>query len=66
MTEVDQADVVVVVLGAKFGLTASRGESVSQQEFRRAVAGGKRVLAFLQDAPSRGHRKRSVGRSRIM
>lgn len=54
MTEVDQADVVVVILGADFGFQTPTGESVTQQEFRRARAGGKRVLAFLQDIPVEG------------
>ncbi|WP_133775238.1 DUF4062 domain-containing protein [Pseudomonas graminis] len=54
MTEVDQADVVIVILGADFGFKTPSGESVTQQEFRRARAGGKRVLAFLQDVPVEG------------
>ncbi|ONN72453.1 DUF4062 domain-containing protein [Pseudomonas oryzihabitans] len=54
MTEVDQADVLIVILGANFGFTTSTGESVTQQEFRRARASGKRVLAFLQDVPVEG------------
>jgi nucleoside 2-deoxyribosyltransferase len=55
MTEVDQADVVVIVLGADFGFTTSSGESVTQQEFRRAVAGRKPVLAFLQEVSAEAH-----------
>lgn len=54
MTEVDQADVFVVILGADFGFQTPSGESVTQQEFRRARAAGKRVLAFLQDVPVEG------------
>jgi len=54
MTEVDQADVVVLILGADFGFKTASGESVTQQEFRRARAGGKRVLSFLQDVPVEG------------
>lgn len=54
MTEVDQADVVVMVLGADFGFVTDSGESVTQQEFRRAVDGRKPVLAFLQDVPADG------------
>lgn len=57
MSEVDQADVVVVILGADFGFQTPTGESVTQQEFRRARAGGKRVLAFLQDVPVEGHQE---------
>ncbi|WP_426234791.1 DUF4062 domain-containing protein [Pseudomonas sp. TWP3-2] len=54
MTEVDQADVVVLILGSDFGFQMSSGESVTQQEFRRAKAGGKPILAFLQDTPAEG------------
>jgi len=48
MTEVDQADVVVLMLGANFGYQTETGESVTQQEFRRAKALGKPILAFLE------------------
>lgn len=48
MTEVDQADVVVLILGASFGYETETGESVTQQEFRRAKAAGKSILAFLE------------------
>ncbi len=54
MTEVDQADIVVLILGAEFGYQTSSGESVTQQEFRRAKAGGKPILAFLQELPVEG------------
>lgn len=54
MTEVDQADVLIVILGADFGFKTSTGESVTQQEFRRARASRKRVLAFLQDVSVAG------------
>lgn len=57
MTEVDQADVVVLILGADFGFQTSSGESVTQQEFRRAKAVGKPILAFLQDTPVEGLQK---------
>ncbi|WP_201210063.1 DUF4062 domain-containing protein [Pseudomonas sp. S36] len=49
MTEVDQADVVVLILGANFGYETETGESVTQQEFRRAKASGKKILAFLEN-----------------
>lgn len=54
MTEVDQADVLIVILGADFGFRTDTGESVTQQEFRRTRASRKRVLAFLQDVPVDG------------
>ncbi|WP_099311818.1 DUF4062 domain-containing protein [Pseudomonas sp. ICMP 564] len=52
MLEVDQADVVVLVLGADFGFETQTGESVTQQEFRRAKASNKRILAFLETIPA--------------
>ncbi|MFG0542959.1 DUF4062 domain-containing protein [Pseudomonas sp. YQ_5] len=54
MTEVEQADVVVLVLGADFGFKTESGESVTQQEFRRARATGKPILAFLHDVAVEG------------
>ncbi|MBF8776310.1 MULTISPECIES: DUF4062 domain-containing protein [Pseudomonas putida group] len=51
MTEVDQADAVVLILGANFGFETETGESVTQQEFRRAKAAGKPILAFLETVP---------------
>lgn len=49
MTEVEQSDVVVLILGANFGYETETGESVTQQEFRRAKATNKRILAFLEN-----------------
>ncbi|WP_256349745.1 DUF4062 domain-containing protein, partial [Pseudomonas gingeri] len=54
MTEVEQADVVVLVLGADFGFRTASGESVTQQEFRRARAADKPILAFLHDVDVEG------------
>lgn len=51
MTEVDQADVVIVILAASFGYQAETGDSVTQQEFRRARAAGKPILVFLENVP---------------
>ncbi|WP_122285580.1 DUF4062 domain-containing protein [Pseudomonas syringae group genomosp. 3] len=48
MTEVDQADAIVLILGANFGHQTETGESVTQQEFRRAKSSGKPILAFLE------------------
>lgn len=48
MTEVDQADVIVLILGENFGYQTETGESVTQQEFRRAKSSGKPILAFLE------------------
>lgn len=48
MTEIDQADAVVLILGANFGYETDTGESVTQQEFRRAKTTGKPILAFLE------------------
>jgi hypothetical protein len=44
MTEVEQADVVVLVLGADFEFRTASGESVTQQEFRRARPADKRAV----------------------
>ncbi|WP_063914671.1 DUF4062 domain-containing protein [Pseudomonas sp. p21] len=49
VTEVDQADVVLLILGANFGYETKTGESVTQQEFSRAKATGKPILAFLEN-----------------
>lgn len=49
MTEVEQSDVVVLILGANFGYETETGESVTQQEFRRAKATNKHILAFLEN-----------------
>lgn len=49
MTEVEHSDVVVLILGASFGYETETGESVTQQEFRRAKATNKRILAFLEN-----------------
>lgn len=39
---------MVLILGANFGYETDTGESVTQQEFRRAKTTGKPILAFLQ------------------
>lgn len=58
MTEVDQADVVVLILGADFGFKTNTGESVTQQEFHRAKAANKPILAFLEEIPVEDDQKR--------
>lgn len=58
MTEVDQADVVVLILGADFGFKTHTGESVTQQEFHRAKAANKPILAFLEEVPVEDDQKR--------
>lgn len=57
MSEVEQADVVVVILGADFGYQTVSGESVTQKEFRRARAAGKPILAFLERVPMEERQK---------
>lgn len=57
LTEIDQADAVVLILGVDFGFETPSGESVTQQEFRRAKASGKPILAFLEDVSAEGLQK---------
>ena len=48
LTEVDQCDLYVLILGAKYGYEPEPGQSVTQQEFRQAVLRRKPVLVFIQ------------------
>jgi len=49
ITELEASDVVVLILGERYGYEHSEGESVTQQEFRRAISLAKKVLVFIQD-----------------
>lgn len=49
VTEVEDSDVYVLVLGERFGFEAEPGVSITQQEFRAARDIGKPVLAFVQE-----------------
>lgn len=48
LTEVDQCDVYVLILGANYGYEPQPGLSVTQQEFRQAVSRRKPILVFIQ------------------
>lgn len=54
MAEIQDADVVVLILGADYGFETPSGESVTQLEYRRARALNKPVLAFLQTVETSG------------
>ncbi|AWM92286.1 hypothetical protein DJ564_16365 [Pseudomonas sp. 31-12] len=48
LTEVDQCDVFVLILGVNYGYEPEPGMSVTQQEFRQAVSRRKPILVFIQ------------------
>ncbi|KPW17114.1 Uncharacterized protein ALO83_03115 [Pseudomonas cannabina pv. alisalensis] len=48
LTEVDQCDVYILILGANYGYESEPGLSVTQQEFRQAVSKRKPILVFVQ------------------
>lgn len=48
LTEVDQCDIFVLILGANYGYEPEPGLSVTQQEFRQAVSRRKPILVFIQ------------------
>lgn len=47
LTEVDQCDVYVLILGANYGYEPQPGLSVTQQEFHQAVSKRKPILVFI-------------------
>ena len=50
LTEVDQCDLYVLILGIKYGYEPEPGRSVTQQEFHQAVRQRKPILVFTQKA----------------
>ena len=48
ITEVEMADVYIVILGEKYGFVTSEGISVTQTEYRAAKGSGKPILAFIK------------------
>jgi hypothetical protein len=48
LTEIEQADVYVLILGKEFGFEPVAGLSVTQQEFRHAQSTRKPILVFVQ------------------
>ncbi|MDB5967834.1 MAG: hypothetical protein JWQ90_284 [Hydrocarboniphaga sp.] len=47
LSEIEQADVYVLILGERYGFEPEPGVSVTQQEFRHAVSLGKPILVFV-------------------
>lgn len=48
ITEVEAADVYIVILGEKYGFVTPEGISVTHAEYRAAKGSGKPVLAFIK------------------
>ncbi|WP_434588843.1 DUF4062 domain-containing protein [Pseudomonas sp. R4-76] len=48
LTEVDQCDIYILILGANYGYELQPGLSVTQQEFHQAVSKRKPILVFIQ------------------
>jgi len=48
LTEIDQSDIYLLIMGTQFGYEPTRGVSVTQQEFRHAKAANKPILVFVQ------------------
>ena len=48
LQEVRESDVMVLLLGAKYGTIQSSGLSATQEEFEEAEHGGKPVLVFIE------------------
>jgi hypothetical protein len=55
--EIDFCDVVVCVVGGRFGTTSSDGSSsITQKELKSAVERGKQVYVFVEDSVHHEHR----------
>lgn len=55
--EIDFCDVVVCVVGGRFGTTSSDGSSsITQKELKSAVERGKQVYVFIEDSVHHEHR----------
>ena len=50
---VDSSDALLLIIGARAGFTAPSGKSVVEEEYERAIARGKVVIAFLQEGVDR-------------
>ncbi len=48
ITEVEQSDIYLLILGGKYGFETDEGISVTQAEFRAAKAANRNILAFVQ------------------
>jgi len=49
ISEVQKSDLVLVILGKKYGFRTPAGISVTQSEYRAAIKAKKAVLVFLED-----------------
>lgn len=62
--EIDFCDIVVCVIGGRFGTTSSDGtSSITQKELKSAVERGKQVYVFVEDAVHHEHRHYLVNKS---
>lgn len=52
LTEIEHSDAFILILGSKYGYEQAPGVSVTQQEFRHAVALKKSILVFIHDEPA--------------
>lgn len=53
-TEVEKADVYLLVMGEKYGFETEAGLSVTHVEFRAARDANKPILSFVQNSPTEG------------
>jgi hypothetical protein len=55
--EIEYCDVVLCIVGGRFGTTSSDGtSSITQKELKSAVEGGKQVYVFVEDTVHHEHR----------
>lgn len=55
--EIDFCDIVVCVIGGRFGTTSSDGtSSITQKELRSSIERGKQVYVFVEDSVHHEHR----------
>ena len=60
ITEVENSDVYILLLGGRFGYEADDGISVTQQEFRAAQCKGIPVLAFIHNTEMEPKQKKFI------
>jgi hypothetical protein len=62
--EIDFCDIVVCVVGGRFGTTSSDGSSsITQKELKSAVERGKQVYIFVEDSVHYEHRHFQANKS---
>lgn len=57
ITEVQQADIYVAILGQRYGFVTDRGISVTEAEFDAAKSSGRPVFVFVQDCEMEAEQK---------